>query len=91
MTFCLIASKIQSAREGNILIIPLSLSLVKNKINEKEALKMATPTLEELAAEERREYFRQWRAKNKDKVRENNRRYWERKAEKKAQAEQEAG
>lgn len=52
---------------------------------------MATPTLEELAAEERREYFRQWRAKNKDKVRENNRRYWERKAEKKAQAEQEAG
>lgn len=51
---------------------------------------MATATLEERAAEERREYFRQWRAKNKDKVRENNRRYWERRAEKKAQAEQEA-
>lgn len=52
---------------------------------------MAATTLQERAAEERREYFRQWRAKNKDKVRENNRRYWERRAEKKAQAEQEAG
>lgn len=52
---------------------------------------MATATLQERAAEERREYFRQWRAKNKDKVRENNRRYWERRAAKKAQAEQEAG
>lgn len=52
---------------------------------------MATTTLQERAAEERREYFRQWRAKNKDKVRENNRRYWERRAEKKAaEAEQEA-
>ena len=50
---------------------------------------MATTTLQKRAAEERREYFRQWRAKNKDKVRENNRRYWERRAEKKAQAEQE--
>ena len=51
---------------------------------------MATTTLQERAAEERREYFRQWRAKNKDKVRENNRRDWERRAEKTAQAEQEA-
>lgn len=52
---------------------------------------MAATTLEERAAAERREYFRRWRAKNKDKVRESNRRYWERRAEKKAQAEQEAG
>lgn len=52
---------------------------------------MAATTLQERAAEERREYFRQWRARNKDKVRENNRRYWERRAAKKAQAEQEAG
>ncbi len=37
-------------------------------------------TIEELAKKERREYYRQWRAKNKDKVREKNRRYWERKA-----------
>ena len=26
------------------------------------------------------EYMREWRRKNKDRVRENNRRYWERKA-----------
>ena len=53
---------------------------------------MATTTLQERAAEERREYFRQWRAKNKDKVRENNRKYWERRAAKKAaETEQEAG
>lgn len=50
---------------------------------------MAEMTLEERAREERREYFRQWRAKNPDKVRENNRRYWEKRALKKAQAEQE--
>ena len=52
---------------------------------------MAKTTLEERAAEERREYYRQWRAKNKDKVRESNRRYWERRAEKKGQTEQEEG
>lgn len=52
---------------------------------------MSEKTLEERAREERREYFRQWRAKNPDKVRENNRRYWEKRAAKKAQAEQEAG
>lgn len=50
---------------------------------------MAEMTLEERAREERREYFRQWRAKNPDKVRENNRRYWEKRAAKKARAEQE--
>lgn len=54
---------------------------------------MAEMTLEERAREERREYFRQWRAKNRDKVRENNRLYWERRAAKKAETarEQEAG
>lgn len=30
--------------------------------------------------EARREYYRNWRAKNKDKIRENNRRYWEKRA-----------
>lgn len=44
---------------------------------------MTATALDERAAEVRREYYRQWRAKNKDKVRENNRRYWERKAAKK--------
>lgn len=52
---------------------------------------METKTLEERAREERREYFRQWRAKNPDKVRENNRRYWEKRAAKKAEAESAQG
>lgn len=34
---------------------------------------------------ERREYYRQWRAKNKDRVREYNARYWKRRAERMAQ------
>lgn len=50
---------------------------------------MAAKTLEESARKERLEYYRQWRAKNKDKVRESNLRYWERRAAKKAEAEQE--
>lgn len=50
---------------------------------------MAEATLEERAKEERREYFRQWRANNPEKVRESNRRYWERRAAKKNQAKQE--
>lgn len=37
--------------------------------------------LDEQARAARAEYSRQWRAKNKDKVRENNRRYWQRRAE----------
>lgn len=41
-------------------------------------------SIEEQAREERREYYRQWRARNPEKIRENNRRYWERKAAKKA-------
>ena len=36
---------------------------------------------------ERNRYAREWRAKNKDKVREANRRYWEKKA---SEASQEA-
>jgi len=38
--------------------------------------------LDELARKTRAEYYRQWRAKNPDKVREKNRRYWERRAQK---------
>lgn len=33
--------------------------------------------LSESAKQARREYKREWRAKNKDKVAESNRRYWE--------------
>lgn len=38
--------------------------------------------LDELARKTRAEYYRQWRAKNPDKVREKNRRYWERRSQK---------
>ena len=43
---------------------------------------MKRKSLEQLALEERRAYFREWRKKNPDKVRENNRRYWLKRAEK---------
>ena len=39
--------------------------------------------LREKALKAQREYARKWRAKNKDKVRETNRRYWEKVALKK--------
>ena len=44
-------------------------------------------TTNEKAKEMRREYLNNWRAKNKDKVREANKRYWQRKAEKRLQEE----
>ena len=37
---------------------------------------------ERKAIEARREYYRQWRAANKDKVKRNNQRYWEKVAAK---------
>lgn len=37
-------------------------------------------SLENLAREEQRRYQREWRRRNKDRVREINRRYWERRA-----------
>lgn len=37
--------------------------------------------LEEAAKEARRQYSREWRARNKDRVREINRRYWAKKAQ----------
>lgn len=40
---------------------------------------------EALAA--RREYEREWRARNRDKVKAKNRRYWEKRAQKKKEAE----
>ena len=36
--------------------------------------------LEKIAREERNAYFREWRAKNKDKVKAINKRYWENRA-----------
>lgn len=43
---------------------------------------MKKSNLEELAKELRKEYKRRWNRENRDKVRESNRRYWLRKAEK---------
>ena len=43
-----------------------------------------TETSKERAAEMRRAYHKAWRAKNKDKVREYNRRFWEKRAEQQA-------
>lgn len=48
---------------------------------------MDVEKLQERAVELRRAYQREWRRKNKDKVRANNLRYWERKAQKAAQEE----
>ena len=39
--------------------------------------------IQALARTERLAYLRQWRAKNKDKVKESNARYWKKRAEKK--------
>lgn len=41
---------------------------------------MEIQSLSAPAAEVRKEYFREWRAKNKDKVKKHNQNYWERKA-----------
>ena len=50
-------------------------------MNEVKAIDAAAVT------EAKREYFKQWRANNKDKVKEYNKKYWEKRAAKK-QAEQ---
>ena len=41
--------------------------------------------IEKIAREERNAYFREWRAKNKDKVKVINNRYWENRAKKNAE------
>lgn len=51
---------------------------------------MSETELHEEAVKMRREYQREWRRKNKDKVSANNRRYWERKALARKAEEQEA-
>lgn len=43
---------------------------------------MNKPTIEELVLQERKAYFKDWRARNKDKVRKNNQNYWKKRAEK---------
>lgn len=41
--------------------------------------------MDEKAREAQRAYMREWRRKNKDKVRESNRRYWMRRAQRTAE------
>ena len=45
---------------------------------------MDQKTQESAALEQRREYYRRWRAEHKDSVRKYNERYWSRRAEKAA-------
>ena len=41
---------------------------------------METARIDDLVKQEQREYFRKWRAANRDKVAASNRRYWEKRA-----------
>ena len=47
---------------------------------------MTEKEIQRIAKEVRAEYAREWRAKNPEKTRAYNRRYWERKAKAKAEA-----
>ena len=44
--------------------------------------------LDELARREKLKYFKDWRSKNRDKIKKNNQNYWRRKAERKLQEQQ---
>lgn len=44
-------------------------------------MKNTNATIESVIAEERKAYFKEWRAKNKDKVRQHNQNYWRKRAE----------
>lgn len=48
---------------------------------------MDNQKLEAMAQEEKREYFRQWRKNNPDKVKRHNENYWRKRAEKRLEAE----
>jgi len=52
----------------------------KIKINILGGFTMEKTELERLANEERKAYFKAWRAVNRDKTAEHRRRYWEKKA-----------
>jgi hypothetical protein len=45
-------------------------------------VKMTEQEIQKIIKEERNKYAKEWRAKNPDKVKANNERYWLRKAEK---------
>ncbi len=52
-------------------------------------MKLINEQLEELAREIQREYLREWRKKNPDKVKEYNQRYWRRRALRELKEQQE--
>ena len=77
-----------------IIIIAIKSNFVKrkrkNNIKGDDILKIdKKKTIEELAREERLAYFREWRANNKDKVKQHQATYWQRRAER-IKAEREA-
>ena len=49
---------------------------------------MLDEKIDKAARAERLEYFRQWRAANKDKVKQHNENYWKKRAEKRLKEEQ---
>lgn len=60
--------------------IATTLSNNGNVYKEEDTMKLVNEQLEELAREIQREYLREWRKRNPDKVREYNKRYWRKKA-----------
>jgi len=60
--------------------IATTLSNNGNVYKEEDTMKLTNEQLEELAREKQREYLREWRKKNPDKVKEYNQRYWRRRA-----------
>ena len=71
--------------------IATTLSNNGNVYKEVDTMKKLTDEqLEELAREKQREYLREWRKKNPDKVKEYNQRYWRRRALREVKEQQEA-
>lgn len=67
------------------------IAICQDKNNRKEVQILdSEKRINEQARAARAEYFREWRRKNPDKVRENNRKYWQRRAARLA-AEREGG
>lgn len=59
------------------------------KLFERKGNTVDKKAMQEIAREVQREYQREWRKKNPDKVREKNRRYWEKKAQERLRMEAE--
>ena len=53
-----------------------------NRMLRKDVKQLTEHEIQELARQERNKYFREWRAKNKDRVKATNARYWARRAAK---------